>query len=175
MPSVARLLYLAGLHILKSLQMRHVIFVTVLLFFSAQAGAGEVAVIEAWTRATAPGQDSGVVYMRISSQKNASIIVVSSPVAGSAGLHSMTHENGVMKMRELEALPLPAGQEVVLASGGNHLMLNDLKRPLKAGDTVAITLTVQYADKRKKQVQVKAEVRPLTTSHDMHKHHHDHK
>ncbi len=148
--------------------MRHVIFVTALLFFSAQAGAGEVAVSEAWARATAPGQDSGVVYMRISSQKEASIIAASSPVAGRAELHSMTHENGVMKMRELVALPLPAGQEVVLGSGGNHLMLNDLKRPLKAGDTVAITLTVQYADKGKEQVQVKAKVRPLTASHDMH-------
>ncbi len=160
--------------------MRHIIFVTALLFFSAQAGAGEVAVSEAWARATAPGQGSGVVYMRISSQKEASIIAASSPVAGRAGLHRMTHENGVMKMRELAALPLPAGQEVVLAPGGNHLMLIDLKRPLKAGDTVAITLTVQYADKGKEQVQVKAKVRSLTASHDMHEgasknSNHDHK
>ena len=147
--------------------MRSAIFMGALLY-AAQAGASGVTVSEAWARATAPGQDSGVVYMRIISQKEASIVAVNSPVAGSAGLHSMTHENGMMKMRELKVLPLPAGQEVILGSGGNHLMLVGLKRPLKAGDSVPFTFTVQFADKHKEKVRATAAVKPLTENPDTH-------
>ena len=152
--------------------MRYAIFIGALLF-TAQATAGEVTVSDAWARATAPGQDSGVVFMHITSRKKANIIAVSSSVAGSADIHSMAHENGVMKMRVMETLPLPAMRKVVLASGGDHLMLNDLKQPLQAGGNVTITLTVQYADKRTERIKVKAEIRSLTDSHDMHDHHHD--
>jgi len=150
--------------------MRYAIAIAALLS-AAQVCAGEVAVSAAWARATAPGQDSAAVYLRITSQQQASIVAVSSPAADSAEMHSMTHDNGMMKMRELEALPLPAKQEVVLGSGGNHIMLTGLKQPLKAGGSVPLTLTVQFADQRREKVAVKAEVKPLTASHDKHKHH----
>ncbi|TAJ81322.1 MAG: copper chaperone PCu(A)C [Gallionellaceae bacterium] len=139
----------------------------------SQALAGEVTVGEAWARATAPGQDAAAVSMRITSQRDASIVAVSSPVANSAEIHSMVHEDGMMKMRALDVLPLKAGREVALGDGGNHLMLIGLKKPLAAGDSVELTVTVQFADKRKEKVEVKAEVRPLTATHDhMHMHHH---
>ncbi len=134
----------------------------------SQAVAGEVAVSKAWARATAPGQDSAAVSLHITSQKDANIIAVGSAAASSAEIHSMTHENGMMKMRALSALALKAKQEVALGDDGNHIMLIGLKKPLKAGDSVALTLTVQFADKHKEKVEVKAEVRPLTESHDEH-------
>ena len=153
--------------------MRHAILIAALLS-ATQAGASEVTVSESWARATAPGQGSGAVYLRIISQREARIVAVVSPAADSAEMHSMTHDNGMMKMRELEALPLPAGQQVELGSGGSHIMLVGLKQPLKAGGSVPLTLTIQFADKRKEKVEVKAEVRPLTADSNSHEHHHDH-
>jgi copper(I)-binding protein len=138
----------------------------------SQAMAGEVTVSEAWARATAPGQDSATVSLHITSQKDASVVAVSSPAAGSAEIHSMSHENGMMMMRAMSALELKAKQEVELGNGGNHLMLVGLKKPLNAGDSVALTLTVQFADKHKENVTVNATVKALTESHDEHMHHH---
>ncbi|MFA5825062.1 MAG: copper chaperone PCu(A)C [Gallionellaceae bacterium] len=138
----------------------------------SQAVAGEVTVSQAWARATAPGQDTGVVSLHITSQKDASIIAVSSAASNSAEIHSMVHEDGMMKMRALDSLTLKAKQEVALGDDGNHLMLIGLKKPLKAGDSVALTLTVQFADKHKEKVAVKAEVKPLSESHGEHMHMH---
>lgn len=104
----------------------------------------------------------------ITSQKEARLVEISSPAAGAVEIHSMTHENGMMKMRAIEALPLPAGKAVDLGASGNHVMLLNLKQPLKAGDSVPFVLTVQFADKRKATVKAVAEVRPINASHDMH-------
>lgn len=142
------------------------------LLFSMQAQAGEVQITAAWARATAPGQDSAAVSMRIISRKDASIVAVSSPAADSAEIHSMTEEDGMMKMRALDTLALKAKQEVALGDDGNHLMLIGLKKQLNAGDSVALTVTVQFADKHKEKIAVRAEVRPLTESHDGQMHHH---
>lgn len=139
---------------------------------AAQAVAGEVTISEAWARATAPGQDSAAVSLHITSQKNASIVAASSAAASSVEIHSMTHENGMMKMRATDAFELKAKQEAVLGSHGNHLMLVGLKKPLNAGDTVPLTLTLQFADKHTEKVDVKAEVKPLTEDHEEHMHHH---
>lgn len=153
--------------------MRHVILIAALLT-SAQAWAGGVTIIESWTRATVPGQESGTVYLRIISQQEARIIAVASPAADGAGMHSMTHENGVMKMHELEALPLPAGQEVELSSSGTHIMLTGLKQPFKVGGSVPLTLTIQFADKRKEKIMVKVKVKPFTVDNKAHEHQHEH-
>lgn len=142
------------------------------MLLSMQAQAGDVQISAAWARATAPGQESAAVSMRITSRKDARIVAVSSAAAKSAEIHSMTEEDGMMKMRALDALELKAGEEVDLGADGNHLMLLGLKKPLAAGDSVALTVTVQFADKRKEKVAVKAEVKPLTASHDEHMHHH---
>lgn len=140
----------------------------------SRAMAAEVSVSEAWARATAPGQDSAAVSLHITSNKDGQIVAVSSSASDSAEIHSMVHENGMMKMRALDALPLKAKQEVALGADGNHLMLIGLKKPLSAGDSVALTVTVQFADKRKEKVEVKAEVKPLTEGHEEHMHHHHH-
>ena len=71
----------------------------------------------------------------------------------------MRVKNGVMEMRQLESLELPAKQTVKLEPGGLHIMLLDLKRPLKPGDKVPLRLTLQRADRSKTVVEVQAEVR----------------
>ena len=132
---------------------------------TAQAFAGDVTVGEARARASAPGQDSATVSLHITSQKDANIIAVSCAAADSAAIHSMTEENGMMKMRELDTFELKAKHEAVLGDGDYHLMLVGLKKPLKAGDSVPLTLTLQFADKHQEKITVKVAVTPLTESH----------
>jgi len=65
-------------------------------------------------------------------------------------------------MRELDSgLPLPAGKTVELKPGGFHVMMMELKAPIKAGDTVPLTLVFEGRDKKRQTVEVKAEARAL--------------
>jgi copper(I)-binding protein len=65
----------------------------------------------------------------------------------------------LMKMRAVDALPLPAGQAVEFKPNGYHLMLTGLKAPVKAGDVVPLTLVVEDAKGRRETVDVKATAR----------------
>ena len=144
----------------------------VALLLTTQAYAADIKVSDVWARATAPGQENGSVGLVITSPTDARLIAVTSPAAASAEIHTMTMDGGVMKMRQLEFLPLPAQQPVTLGPGSEHLMLFGLKKPLKAGDKVPLTITVQYADKKTRKINITALVRPLTAVHDQHQHHH---
>jgi copper(I)-binding protein len=119
-----------------------------------------VAVSDAWVRAPAPGQRVAGAYMELVSRAPMTLIAAASPAAARVELHSTSMEGGVMRMRPVARIELPAGQAVRLAPGGLHLMLLDLKQPLKAGDRVTLTLTVQGADGARRSVlTVEAEVR----------------
>ena len=100
----------------------------------------DVTVSDAWARATRPGQKVGAAYMTLQSPADTALVKVESPVAGTVEIHTMTMNDGVMKMRMLENLPLKANETVKLAPGGFHLMLFDLAKPLQAGETVQFTL-----------------------------------
>jgi hypothetical protein len=157
------------LNINKDTNMKNWIVIAALLF-ATQVTAGEITTSDAWGRATAPGQENGSVGVVITSKKDARLIAVSTPVAKTAEIHTMTMDNGVMQMRQLEFLPLPAGQPVTLGPGGDHLMLFGLKHPLKEGDQIPLTLTVQLPDKTTEKVTIKALIKPLTTA-GSHQHH----
>ncbi len=153
---------------------RLLLSIAALLLCVAQSWAGEVTVTGASVRATAPGQDSAAVSMHISATKAARLVAASSPAAERVEIHVMKHENGMMMMREVETLELPANQQVVLGAG-SHLMLVGLRQPLKAGASVPLTLTVAFDGAQKETVTVKAEVKPLTAGHEMHDmHEHGH-
>jgi len=126
---------------------------------SAPAQA-QVTVDHAWARATVPGQKVAGVYLEIRAEEPAKLVGVRSPAAGSAEIHSMSNEGGVMKMRRLEQLDLPAAQTVRLAPGGNHIMLLDIKRPLQPGARVPVVLIVEQKGK-KRWIQLQAEIRPV--------------
>jgi copper(I)-binding protein len=136
------------------------------LFISASVYAGDIQVENAWARATAPGQDAASVDLTITSKHAATLVGVSSPVAGSAELHSMVTEGGMMKMREVKSIELPAGKAMNLGESGYHLMLNGLKAPLKAGDSVPLTLSIKSGKQGVVKVETRAEVRSLTGTDD---------
>lgn len=110
------------------------------LLFACSKEAPEISIADNWVRATVEGQDVGAAYMTITSASDTSLIKVESSASDSVEIHSMSMENGVMKMRMLEQLDLKANSPSKLAPGGFHLMLFDLKKPLKAGESVSFTL-----------------------------------
>lgn len=147
------------------------ILIVALLLITTPIYASEIKVSDAWARATAPGQGNGSVALLITSARDARLVAVSSSVSASAEIHTMTMDQGVMKMRQLDYLPLPAKQTVTLGPGGDHLMLFELKKPLKEGDFVPLTLTVQFADKSTEKINIKAQIRPLTSGRGKPHHH----
>lgn len=119
----------------KSLKL--LLLASYLIVNSAQAA---VTISDAWVRENAPGQKVGAAYMTLNSTEESTLVYVESPNAGSVEIHSMSMNNNVMKMRKLEELALKAGKPEKLAPGGFHLMLFDLKKPLKSGEKVDFKL-----------------------------------
>ena len=117
------------------------------LNFAGAAAAGErLRVSGAWVSPTVPGQPVAAAYMRLRSEQDAILVKIESDVSEAAAIHQMTTEFEVMRMRRVDQVELPAGQTVELAPGGRHAMLVDLRRPLKVGDTVKMTLTLRLKD-----------------------------
>lgn len=82
------------------------------------------------------------------------VVGASSPVAGRVEMHVTVREGDVMKMREVKSFEVPAGGSFELKPGGAHLMLVDLKRPLKKGEKVPLTLRLEKAGEVKVELSV---------------------
>jgi hypothetical protein len=128
------------------------------------AAQAQVSVSGAWARGTVEGQRATGAFMQLRSADGAALVGAESPVAGAVEIHEMRMEGNVMRMRPIPKLDLPAGQAVDLKPGGYHIMLMNLKAPLKKGDSVPIKLRFQGKDAKPQEVEVKAEVRDLTAS-----------
>jgi len=124
----------------------------------------QVSVTDPWIRATVPAQKVTGAFMRVQSAAPARLVGVQAEVAGRVELHEMAMDGHTMRMRRVEAIALPAGKPVDLANGGYHVMLMDLARQVKEGETVELTLQVQDAAGKRQDVKVKVPVRPLTYS-----------
>jgi periplasmic copper chaperone A len=130
-----------------------------LLALSTAFAAGPVTVDQAWARATVPGQMASGAFMTLRSDSAVRLVGVSAPIAGVAQVHTMSMDGTTMKMRAVDGVDLPAGKAVELKPGGIHVMLMDLKTPLKAGDSLALTLRIEGADHRVVEQTVPVEVR----------------
>lgn len=117
-----------------------------------------IAIDHPFARATPPGAKSGGAFFVVENTGTAPdrLVGVASPVAGAVELHKMAMEGGVMKMRATPSLEVRAGDKVELKPGGYHVMLIDLKQPLKAGDTFPLTLTFAGAGTIQVSVEVEA-------------------
>lgn len=148
-----------------------------LLLTMANAHAGNVTVDHAWARATAPGQDVASVDLSINSKASASLTGVTSSACRTIELHRMTHDDGMMKMRQVESIELNPGKTLNLSDAGYHLMLIGLNAPLKAGQQLPLTLTITQKNGQAEQLSVTVEVKGLTehggaTSGNSREHHH---
>jgi len=147
-------------------QLRRAAFAAALALLAAGPAAahefksGPIEVVHPWARATPPGAKVGGGYAEIRNggPEPDRLVSATAEVAGRAEIHQMAVKDGVMTMRPAEdGVPVPAGGSAALAPGGYHLMLLELKRPLKAGESFAGTLTFEKAG----TIPVTFEVEPI--------------
>jgi copper(I)-binding protein len=129
---------------------------------SAQAEdvkAGDLVITQAWSRATPGGAKTGAGFLTIENKGAAPdrLTGAAADAAGKVELHEMAMNNGVMSMRPVEkGLVIDPGKSVRLAPGGYHLMLKDLKGPLRQGEKLSITLDFERAGKVQVTLEVQA-------------------
>jgi periplasmic copper chaperone A len=111
----------------------------------------------AWGRPSPMMDKAGAVYVVIENKGNAAdrLIGASSPAAKTVEVHESYMDNGMMKMRPIAGLDVPAGGKVELKPGSYHIMLIDLVAPLQTGATIAVTLKYEKSG----EVAVNAEIR----------------
>ena len=112
--------------------------------------AGDLVISQAWSRATPKGAKTGGGYLTIENKGSAPdrLIGGSADVAGSVQVHEMSMDNGVMKMRPVQGgLEIKPGATVELKPQGLHIMFVGLKKPLKQGDHLKVTLEFEKAGK----------------------------
>ena len=109
---------------------------------SALAQSSGIAVTDAWSRATPPGAKAAAAYITIanSGADGDQLVAASTPVAGKAQVHTTINANGVMQMRPVPALDVKPGATVTMKPGGYHIMLTELKQPLKVGESFPLHL-----------------------------------
>ncbi len=122
-------------------------------FSAAQARAadydvGAIHIGAMWARATPKGASAAAGYLTVTNNGTTPdrFSCVSSDASAKCQIHSMTMENGVMKMRPVDGgLEIKPGETVMLKPSSVHVMFLDLKHPLEAGKTVGATLQFEKA------------------------------
>ena len=130
--------------------------------------SGDLSIGHPYARPTAPSQPTGGGYLTLRSKGRADrLISASTPIAREVQLHSMWMEGDVMRMREIDAIDVPADTLVELKPGGLHLMFVGLKEPLKVGQHFPLKLRFEKAGEVTVQINVDApgaqEPRPKMT------------
>jgi len=134
---------------------KRVLFVAFLLGVNvAVAQTGQLEIKAPWARATPGHAENGAAYLTIVSPTADRLTAVSSPIAQKVELHTMSMEGGVMRMRPLTALDIPAGQAIALRPGGMHIMLVGLTEPLREGGSFPLTLSFEHAGPRQVTVAI---------------------
>ena len=136
--------------------MKHTVLATIIAAVCSTSAFAQVAVKDAWVRATVPQQTATGAFMQLTAPADSKLVEAKSPIDG---------------------LSLPAGKMVELKPGGYHVMLMDLKGQVKTGDAVPLTLVFEGKDKKRETVEIKASAKSLTGAaakgemkHGAHKH-----
>lgn len=128
---------------------------------------GDIAVHLPWARELPPVSRTGAAYLSIrnTGTQDDRLLSATSPVAARVELHTHVHAAGMMRMQQVEAVALPAGQQVDFAPGGLHLMLIDLRQPLAAGLDFTLVLNFEHAGSVQVQVEVRKDAPPAHGGH----------
>ncbi|WP_404418602.1 copper chaperone PCu(A)C [Marinospirillum sp.] len=137
----------------------------VLLTFSLASLAQELQVQDPYVRAVPPGSPVSAAFMELHNQgsEQRALVAASSPVSEVVELHTHTKVDGVMQMRRVESIEVPAEGKTLLEPGGLHLMLINLKETLTPGSQVEVTLTLDDGS----QIELSVPVRNVR-AHSMH-------
>lgn len=135
-----------------------VLFAACSLSTAVFAGAADdVLVRDAYIRLAPPNAPATAAFMVL---KNAGaqpvqLVAADNPASKTTELHTHLNDNGVMRMRQVPAIDIPAAGEAVLQPGGLHVMLIGMKAPLSEGQVVPLTL--KFGDGSSKQLDVKVQ------------------
>ncbi|HET7365671.1 MAG TPA: copper chaperone PCu(A)C [Burkholderiales bacterium] len=132
-------------------------YLMLLLALAATPAAAQIAVEDAWIRATPPGARTAAGYLVISADTADRLVSVTSPAAERVETHVTVHEGDVARMREVKGYDVPAHGTLELKPGGAHLMFVNIKAPMKEGMSVPATLKFQHLG----NFRVDFQVRPL--------------
>ncbi|MET0051714.1 MAG: copper chaperone PCu(A)C [Candidatus Thiodiazotropha sp.] len=126
------------------------------VILAASAG-DEVQVEDPYVRAVPPGQPNSASFMALhnTGDQTYQLVGASSDVAEVVELHTHTLEDGMMRMRQVDHIELPAGESVSLKPGGLHIMLIGLKQKLVPDDQVLLTLKFSDGSEREISAPVK--------------------
>lgn len=133
--------------------------------------AGDLVIDHPYATPSLPGTKNGAAYFRSIRNSGTApdrLVSARTDAAARVELHTMRTDGDVMRMREVPAIELPAGQEVQLRHGqGHHLMLIDLKQPLVVGDRFDLTLVFEKAGEKTVKVWVQ---QPRSSGKEQHQH-----
>ncbi len=145
--------------------------VLAILFLAGLSFAGPKIVIEEpWVRAVPPVSTMSAAFMEIENEGDEAdyLVGVSSPIAEVSEIHTTIMQDGMMKMRRLKEVKIPAGESVEFKPGGKHIMLINLKKHPKPGDRVKLVLEFKKSGK----IEVQAKVKGHGMEEHRHKVHH---
>ena len=135
--------------------MRRLALVLLLLFPLLSCGqSAKLEVKDAWTRDTIGRTANAAIFMVITSQRDDRLIGGSTPIAQKTDLMTITGGNGAMEMKYLKGIDILANEPVSLNSGGLHVWLANLERPLRAGQTFPLFLNFEKTGQRRVTVSV---------------------
>lgn len=126
----------------------------------AHHASAKLTVHDAWIRESLPGQAATSAYFTLRNPDHEAdfLLGVDCKLAGVTELHRTSLAGNRMKMEKLEQIEIPARGQVQLAPDGAHLMLLQLKRPLKAGERVHLRLRFRFAEPAEVDVPVRPSV-----------------
>src|SRR5690606_37089882 len=134
--------------------------------------AGDIHIIHPWSRALPPVAPTGAAYLGLENRGDQAdrLAAAASPMAGRVELHEQIHQDGLMKMQQIDSVESAPGARVEFKPGGHHLMLFELQQTLVEGGSYPMTLTFEQAGEVEVEVKVTGEPAPAA-SPDAHSHH----
>lgn len=133
----------------------------VLMLFLPMLASAQIQVVDPWVRGTVVGQQATGAFMTLLASEEITLIGASSPAASQVEIHHMIKENDIMRMRAIPELKLHAQTPTILAPGGYHLMLFDIKQPLTKQQAISLTLRFRKRNGIVTQQTFQAQVRQL--------------
>lgn len=132
------------------------------------AVSDQITIKDGFVREAPPNQTISGAFMTLKNNdlSDHKVVSATSPAAKTVELHTHTHENGMMKMRQTPQIELPANAEVMLKPGGLHIMLIDLTAPLSTDTPVAVTIKFEDGSEKTLELPVKS-MKPMGNMNHM--------
>ena len=145
--------------------MKHAFFPCLLLLASCSPAKPDIAVTDAWSRPTNSAAQPAVVYLTLTNSGSGDdrLTAVQAKLTRKASIHASTNAGGVMRMRAVDGVDIPATATVQLSPTGTHIMLEQIKAPLQAGSEFPLTL--RFRRSPPKQVTVHVGADPMEGGH----------